>query len=388
VSTPFSYVQGAGSKATGAVSSQAVTMSGSVTPGDIVFAWSSAFMSTSSATMGATDNKGGNTWNNLGNVTIASGEKLSLFASVIVNGGTGFTVTITPSTSTFFPSAGIDEFTFPGFTVAQDGATVTNTGTASTQITTGTLTPTGTDLIYAVGGGTGPITWSSANLTLTFTSGGTSGQNDAGAGGYSLNATSPVNPAFNASPGFVWGAIGVQFVATAAGSVGTASGSSTASGVGVALVASAGTASGTSTASAVGASLAKSAGSAAASSAASGVSGAAGSAAGTAAGSSTATATGAAFWRAIGAAQGSSLATAVGESIIAAIGTANGSSTASGVSPSGGVASATGTANGSSTASGVSLGVILFSVDPRAGTILSLDTDPLAVNPRQGTILN
>jgi hypothetical protein len=34
------------------------------------------------------------------------------------------------------------------------------------------------------------------------------------------------------------------------------------------------------------------------------------------------------------------------------------------------------------------VGPMLASVDPRGGTILSPDTDPLAVNPRQGTILN
>jgi hypothetical protein len=218
VSNPFSYVQGGGGKSTNGsgVTSFAVSMSNPeavVAVGDPVYAWCSAFMSSSTATIGMSD-VFGNTWTPIAQLTQTNNaSKLALFRSIITNGGTGFTATFTPSASTFFPSAGIDEFNATGFTLSQDGSAVTATGDSSS-LSAGTLTPAGTDLIYAVGSMDNASSWSSSTQTLTFTSLGAGGQADAGAGGYTLNVASPETPVITSGTVASWCFIAVALLAT------------------------------------------------------------------------------------------------------------------------------------------------------------------------------
>jgi hypothetical protein len=158
---------------------------------------------------------------------------------------------------------------------------------------------------------------------------------------------------------------------SAAASVGTVAGTSTVAATGQATVESVASSAGTSTASSVGASVAASVGSVAGASTASAVgdSTTSGQGVGTAAGTSTASGVGAASSTSAGSVAGTSTASAVGAAAIAAIFSAFGTSTANGVSPSGmtpdgrsaagadlGSRTATGDNMGSRTATGSNLG--------------------------------
>lgn len=152
--------------------------------------------------------------------------------------------------------------------------------------------------------------------------------------------------------------------AAANGSVGSSSGSATASAVGASTAASAASSAGAATAAAAGASIAAAAGSSAASASVTGVGAGTSAAAGASSGTGAASAVGASTAGSAGASAGAATASAAGASTAAAAGSSAGSATVSGVSSSAGSAgtsagSATATAVGASTnaASGASSGV-------------------------------
>lgn len=131
---------------------------------------------------------------------------------------------------------------------------------------------------------------------------------------------------FKAQPSTIW----LVSSAPAGDTVGTASGSSTASGIGASISESTGSSSGTSTASGVGSS------------------GSVSSSTGTAAGTSTASATGASVAESVGSSSGLASASGIGVAEVSTVGAAAGTSTVSGVGVS--ATGSSGTASGSSTA--------------------------------------
>jgi hypothetical protein len=213
----FTYLGGTLVRATGSIASLAITSPVSVSAGDLVFVASAAFMNTSGSTATITDNLG-NTWETLGQASwITAARNLTLFSSIITNGGT-LTATIKPSTGNFQPSVLIDAFSVTsGFTISLDGSVLSgnspNADTSPAQV--GTLTPSGTDVFYAVAGmdGTTTTTWT-GNGTITSSGPGQSGENDSIAAEYFLNQTSAIEPTLTPAPEGNWGMVVAAFVAT------------------------------------------------------------------------------------------------------------------------------------------------------------------------------
>jgi hypothetical protein len=213
----FSYLGGAITKGTGETASLAVTAPFTAAVGQLVLVAHAGFTFTSGTSVNVSDNLG-NTWRLLGHTSwITAGRNLTLFSSNITNPGT-LTATVTPSSGEMESSIIIDGFAVPsGFSISLDGSVLTNFSNVGTNptMTAGTLTPSGIDLFYAVGGQDGDNTVWTGNGTLTESAPGQSGANDAIAGEYFLDQTSPLVPNFTPTPNNQdWGMVAAAFVAT------------------------------------------------------------------------------------------------------------------------------------------------------------------------------
>lgn len=240
-----------------------------------------------------------------------------------------FAVTLSSASSSIFYShaffSGADQSTQP--TADEEATNAAN----HTAISLPAMATDNGGVIIAAG-------FSGSGQTATWTAPTTAGNEQVQGTNYVLSVKYDLTSGANVTPSLTWASnsartamVAASFKpAAAGGAVGSASGTSTASGVGASAAASVGSAAGTSTVSGVGASAAASVGSAAGTSTVSGV------------GSSTSAGS------AVGSAAGTSTASGVGASTVAAVGTAAGTSTVVGVGHADGGSSTSGASTGKS----------------------------------------
>ena len=220
--SPYSYVNGAASNSTGNTSSQSVTLA-NVIPGNLLVIGCTAAASGVPTFTIADNSPGGNTWGKITPFALQAQtglEYLAAFWAVITSGATSFTATVTSSIASSTYALSIDQFAVTGgSTISLDGAPATGAAFGNALSTT-TVTPSGTDLIWAIGSGrNNTITWTvGAGFTLTTVFGGLGGGVLPLAPEYVLNQTAPVTPALTISGASVDnGMIALAFLATASG---------------------------------------------------------------------------------------------------------------------------------------------------------------------------
>lgn len=220
----WTHVQGAqvGAISTTTVASLTASFASSVTPGNRVVVGAISFSSTPGRDMTCADNKTGNTYGSdvsLGYIPFSGHyDYLHIFSSVIVQGGTGFNITITTLVSTTYFYISIDEFSFSGTSSVDNTTTNTGTPTGSATYTAGNMTGlAGDDLIVMLveneNVSTTPTWVPGASFNLAYNNTNTSGAT-AATSYWTGNTNSSCNPTmtglFGGTTG-LWGAVGVAY---------------------------------------------------------------------------------------------------------------------------------------------------------------------------------
>lgn len=197
----FAYVQGTGS-ATNNTTSLAVAFAGNVTAGHLIVV---GCTSNATTTHTIADSQG-NAYTQAVTLQWITTQRTSLYYAVAKATGP-CTVTMTPSASAAM-ALSIDEFSFAGTSSLDGTSTGTDGGTLGLAMTAGTITPTGTDLVIAVGTLLG--NHGTNSYTVTPATGFTATYNQAGdaASGiktqtteYQIGVTGAVAPSMGASTG-------------------------------------------------------------------------------------------------------------------------------------------------------------------------------------------
>lgn len=217
----FSYIHGTGAASSGAVTS-VTSPSISVVAGHLIVV---GCLTNITTTHVVTDSQG-NTY------TLAVGyqwaslptQRTSLFYAIAGSSG-ALTVTLTPSASAACVLSA-DEFSFAGSLALDRTSTGNDGGTLGLTLTAGTLTPTGTDLVVAVGNigqnnatGIYPLA-AGAGFTATYVQQGSADFNTKDQlTEYKLGVAGPVAPSMSASSGNPsnWGIVAAAFKEVSSG---------------------------------------------------------------------------------------------------------------------------------------------------------------------------
>jgi hypothetical protein len=210
----WSWTQSKGGHSTTAVSSLGITLSGAAATGDIIVMSLTLHQALAdAATVTVADNLGNSSYPLI--VSSTSGYSsiwLGIFAIVLPSGGTP-TVTVTSSLSSYI-SADVSDFSAPP-TIAGDGTASAGSATGTTSLASGTISPTGSDLIVCAGTSYGN------SDTLTAGSGFTAASSVVGsnvAAGflaeYVLNQTASLNPSMTSSQSVQWACCAVAWKVT------------------------------------------------------------------------------------------------------------------------------------------------------------------------------
>lgn len=202
---------GLGVQATGPTTTISMSFVNAVSSGDMAVVGMSTYLYNTADAATVTDNKTGNTWaNDTGHST--GHFDAEILHSVIANGGSGFAVTVaTPHNG--FPSISLDEFSGGGAATVDSFIACPATTSFTNVPAVGSLTVSGTDLIYAVLGLDKGAPTATPSLTAGYQAGYVSSQAEGIYAQYQLNATSAVNPAWSLSASETIYACGVAYKA-------------------------------------------------------------------------------------------------------------------------------------------------------------------------------
>lgn len=211
----WAHVQGGGTNSLSfGVTSLSATFVSAVTSGNLLVSGSATYLGGGSDTYTVTDNKA-NSWTR--DTTLPGTLSVAVQGHTIAGSSvSGLAVTWTESPNPGFPAISIDEFSFTGTGAAESVISQSGTtGTAAPAV--GSLTVTGTDLIYAVLGYFSNTTVTPA-LTAAFAAAYAAGQSMGINVQYKLNATTSVNPSWALGASETCFRCGVAFKGTAGGS--------------------------------------------------------------------------------------------------------------------------------------------------------------------------
>jgi hypothetical protein len=211
----WSHVQGTGVQAaSGNITSLSVSFAGNVTAGNLIVSGSTTYLN-GAATLTLSDNQS----NSYSYATTHAGGSAGFFAAIghSVAAGTN-TPSVTWSTGAVgaYPSMSIDEYAGGG-SATVDSAISFSGATSTSTPSLGSLTVTGTDLVYAVCGSDGtPATYTAgAGMTARYNQPWVSGKAEGICAEDQLNATTAVNPGWTLNSTISTYPVGVAYKAAA-----------------------------------------------------------------------------------------------------------------------------------------------------------------------------
>lgn len=215
----WAHVQktGANNATAGLASSLSATFGSSVTAGNLVIVGVSTFDSSTITVQDSISTANYSQAVLLGTTAMQAG--IWWFVVPPGKGGSGFDITVAGSTAGALAMS-IDEFSFtPGATISVDATGTGNVANATPGITTPgtTLTPTGSDLIYAVNCMGANLTFTpGAGFTQSYQGTWTTGKAENCCTEYALNQSSVITPAATLASSTAWVFVAAAFLATPA----------------------------------------------------------------------------------------------------------------------------------------------------------------------------
>ncbi len=209
----WSTVLEAAGVANGAVTaSESLALTNPVSTGDLVICLYECEGNPGAASATISDNKGGNTWHQDLIGTGGSYRLVVIWSTTVVNGGSGFQVTVTPNVSVA-NNVALHRYANPGGTVTSESSS-SNYSATSAPITAGSLTiATGPDLVVVEGG--------AANNDINSAGSGFTLQKDIATGSDyfatedQIGVSSGLNPAFGITTStWICGAVAYKFAAS------------------------------------------------------------------------------------------------------------------------------------------------------------------------------